>query len=304
MSVTVSDKKEIILKLFQGEDYRIVVFKKINEIFLEFVIGFFKKIVDAKMGDKSINIDWYKKAFLSDNLKKDEIAINSGLNMKMVNNMCNSSKREVVLDLSKKAIEEIYALVNNLVKDDGEIDLRLTIKFKGVAVELNVSESLIVINTIAVKRSALRGGIWSEAGKGIERPLMETLCRLYSVPEQYYYYQNKQKSVSATDREADFHIKSRDGQEYNCEVKLMGKGNPESADGAFARDAHIFIADKLSPRVKDIADARKIEWVELRSDEGFRKFEQILKNLNVPYSPPTGDINKRIEEILSNALGS
>ena len=69
---------------------------------------------------------------------------------------------------------------------ENEIDLTLTIKMKGVSVDLNVSESLIVINTLAVKRAALRGGLWSTAGKSAEKYLMLTLCKLYQVPEINY----------------------------------------------------------------------------------------------------------------------
>ena len=57
---------------------------------------------------------------------------------------------------------------------------------KGVSVDLNVSESLIVINTLAVKRAALRGGLWSTVGKSVEKYLMLTLCKLYQVPETNY----------------------------------------------------------------------------------------------------------------------
>jgi len=65
--------------------------------------------------------------------------------------------------------------------------LILTIKFKGVSVDLNINESLIVINSLAVKRAALRGGLWSTAGKRVEKPLMQTLCKLYDVPNENYY---------------------------------------------------------------------------------------------------------------------
>jgi hypothetical protein len=31
----------------------------------------------------------------------------------------------------------------------------------------------------------------------------------------------------------------RGGNRYKCEVKLMGKGNPESADAVIARDSRV-----------------------------------------------------------------
>ena len=74
-------------------------------------------------------------------------------------------------------MEELYQSIENLVNDENDFqDINLTLKFNGVSVDLNVSESLIVINTLAVKRAALRGGLWSTVGKRVEKPLMQTLC--------------------------------------------------------------------------------------------------------------------------------
>jgi hypothetical protein len=40
------------------------------------------------------------------------------------------------------------------------------------------------------------------------------------------------------------------GKEYLCEVKLTGKGNPESADVIIARDSNIFVADTLFNKIR------------------------------------------------------
>ena len=94
--------------------------------------------------------------------------------------------------------------------------------------DLNVSESLIVINTLAVQRAALRGGLWSTAGKRVEKPLMQTLCKLYNVPSENYkmHLANTNISEETFVREIDFYLSNK-GIDYKCEVKLMGKGNPE-----------------------------------------------------------------------------
>jgi len=84
MTLTEQVAKNIIYKLLRGEDYRIEVLTIINAQFLQFAIDFFKKIVDAKLNNKDINIGWYKREFLNPNLTKEEIAINSGLNMKTI----------------------------------------------------------------------------------------------------------------------------------------------------------------------------------------------------------------------------
>ena len=56
--------KNIIKKLIHGEDYRIEIVTLINAEFLQYAIDFFKEVVDAKLRNKDISVDWYKKNFL------------------------------------------------------------------------------------------------------------------------------------------------------------------------------------------------------------------------------------------------
>ena len=64
MTITEQVAKNIIKKLLKGEDYRIEVVTLINAGFLQFAVDFFKKIVDAKLKNKGITVDWYKRNFL------------------------------------------------------------------------------------------------------------------------------------------------------------------------------------------------------------------------------------------------
>ena len=251
--MTVKDHvvKNIVTRVIKSQDYRIEVANLLNAEFLQFTIDFFKKIVEAKLASKDITMDWYKNAFLSDKLSSEEICINSGLNKKTISNMYRSATKQIVIDASNEHFESLYSSIQTLVENDDDIDLTLTIKFKGVSVDLNVSESLIVINTLAVKRAAIRGGLWSTAGKRAEKYLMLTLCKLYKVsPDNYnseHFVKNRKLDV---DREIDFYLKNN-GKEYKCEVKLMGQGNPESADAIIARDSNVFVSDTLSQQNKN-----------------------------------------------------
>jgi len=159
--MTLTDRvvKNIICKLINGQDYRIEIQTLINAEFLQYAIGFFKKVVEAKLKNQQVSVDWYKKELLNPELPKDDIAINSGLNIKTISNMYNSATKEVVIDASIEHYDALYQAINSLVESDDAISITLTIKFRGVSVDLNVSESLIVINTLAVKRAALRGGL-------------------------------------------------------------------------------------------------------------------------------------------------
>tara|TARA_Y100000034_G_scaffold128857_1_gene184239 strand:+ start:223 stop:1146 length:924 start_codon:yes stop_codon:yes gene_type:complete len=296
--------KNVIKRLLKGKDYRIEIINQINEDFLKYVIDFFKKVVNAKLKNKNITVDWYKKEFLSSNLPSNEIAINSGLNKKTISNMYNSATKEIVIEASNEHYAALYGTIESLMGNEDEIDITLTIKFKGVSVDLSVSESLIVINTLAVKRAALRGGLWSAIGKRVEGPLMLTLCELYSVNKDNYALNiagGGKASYGDFEREIDFFLK-KGKKIYKCEVKLMGKGNPESADAFIARESNIFIADKLSDKNKKQFESLGAQWVEFRSIDGFRRFEQILKNLGIPYSKLPKDVEKKIEKILKEIL--
>ncbi|MCK9561096.1 MAG: CfrBI family restriction endonuclease [Bacteroidales bacterium] len=284
MTLTDQVTKSIIKKLINGDDYRIEIVTLINAEFLQFSIDFFKQIAFAKLKNEDISVDWYKKEMLNEDLPPDDIAIHSGLNKKTITNMYNSGTRQVVIDASYEHYDTLYSAIDELTQIE-DIDLNLTIKFNKVSVELNINESLIVINTLAVKRAALRGGLWSTAGKQTEGPLMVTLCKLYGVPEDFYAIKPRAKRVRKGDvnREVDFFL-YKGKNTYKCEVKLMGKGNPESADVVIARDSSVFVADKLSDQNKSQLDELNVQWVELRSDEGFRRFKNVLEEFDIPHN--------------------
>jgi hypothetical protein len=290
--------KNIIRKLLKGDDYRIEVVTLLNALFLQYAIDFFKKIVDAKLKNKNIDIDWYKKEFLNLNLSSQEIAINAGLNRKTISNMYNEATRSVMINASYEHYDTLYNAIKELIEVEHELDLKLTLKLNNVSVDLNVSETLIVINTLAVKRAEIRGGLWSTAGKRVEKPLMLTLCKLFKVSNDNFAVRVKSKKGKKPDfeREIDFYLINND-ENNKCEVKLMGKGNPESADAVIARASKVFIADKLSQTNINQLNSLNVEWVQLRSKLGFRRFETVLKNLNIRFEPYSGDINKDLDKV-------
>lgn len=296
--------KNIVSRVIKSQDYRIEVVNLINAEFLQFSIDFFKKVVDAKLNFKSIDIEWYKNAFLNKSLSADEIAIYSGLNKKTISNMYRTANKEIVIKASNEHFDSLYESIQALVENDNEIELTLTIKFNGVSVDLNVSESLIIINTLAVKRAALRGGLWSTAGKRAEKYLMLALCKLYNVDEQYYnakhFIKNKDLDV---DREIDFYLKNNN-KEYKCEVKLMGQGNPESADAIIARGSNILVADTLSEQNKNQCKQLGIEWVACRDNEGYRRFKIALDKFGIPNTEYNGNLDKDLPIILDNLFNN
>ena len=297
MTITDQVIKNIIKKLINGQDYRTEIIALINAEFLQFSIEFFKRVVEAKLSRKKINEDWYKNVFLNSSLDPSEIAINSGLNKKTITNMYNSASKEIIIDASNNHYDILYNSISELVENTSEIDLTLNIKLNGVSVDLNINESLIIINTLDVKRAALRGGLWSTAGKKVEKYLMITLCKLFSVSEKHFSQTNIPESM----REVDFYL-INNGKYFRCEVKLMGKGNPESADAIFARKTNIFIADKLSDLNKKQADNLNTYWVELRSKNGYLKFQEILKELEIKTKFNSSNLDEKLDIILNDVV--
>ncbi len=294
--------KKIVMNVIKAQDYRIEIINLINAEFLQFTISFFKKIVDAKLNSKDVTLDWYKKSFLDKDLSADDIAINSGLNKKTISNMYRSATKQIVIEASNEHFESLYNNIKTLVEAESDIDLTLTIKFKGISVDLNVNESLIVINTLAVKRAALRGGLWSTTGKSVEKCLMLTLCKLYKVSEHYYdagyFTKDKKKKV---DREVDFYLKNNSKQ-YKCEIKLMGQGNPESADAIIARSSDIFVADTLSEQNKNQCEQLGICWVACRDKDGFRRFKLVLEKFDIPFTDYNGNLDEDLPAILDEVV--
>lgn len=294
--------KNIVTRVIKAQDYRIEVVNLLNAEFLQFTVDFFKRVVEAKLASKDITIDWYKSVFLSEKLSSDEICINSGLNKKTISNMYRSATKQIVIEASNEHFESLYNSIQTLVENEDEIDLTLTIKFKSVSVDLNINESLIVINALAVKRAAIRGGLWSATGKRVEKYLMLTLCKLYKVhPSNYneeHFIKNKTLDV---DREIDFYLKNN-GKQYKCEVKLMGQGNPESADAIIARDSDVFVADTLSQQNKNQCDQLGICWVACRDIEGYKRFKLVLDKFKIPYTNYNGNLDEDLPKILGELI--
>ena len=274
MTITEQVAKNIIRRLLNAEDYRIEIIALMDAEFLQSAINYFKKVAHAKISNQDITAEWYKSEFLDDKLLKEDIAINSGL-------------REIVVDAENNHYDALYESIKDLTDSRDGLELISTLKFQGVGVDLNISETLIVTSMLAIKRAALRRGLWSTAGKKVEKPLMQTLCKLYGVSDRNYKSELVGSEVSDRQgdysREVDFYL-IKDNSEHKCEVKLIGKGNLESVDAVIARGSKVFIADKLSDANKSQLDDHGVEWVELRTTDGFQRFKSVLEKLEIPFT--------------------
>jgi len=64
-----------------------------------------------------------------------------------------------------------------------------------------------------------------------------------------------------------------------------------------AGDSKVFVADKLSETNKKQLDSVGIEWVELRNDNGFQRFEIVLNHLRIPHRKLHFNIDQKLEKI-------
>lgn len=210
------------------------------------------------------------------------------MNKKTITNMHGSAKKEIVLNVAETNFDYLSNLISELEETNSDrLDVQIKLTYNMVSVELTLSESLLVINALATKKIAIRGGAWSSIGKKVEKPLMLKLCQLCKIPNEYINSEIFKKDESLDfDREVDFKLKSRSNKEYRCEVKLMGKENPESADAIFARDSDIFVADTLSEQNKNQLNSANVKWLELKNHtkkEILEKFKSILVMLDIPF---------------------
>jgi hypothetical protein len=297
MRVPNSVAREIVERVLTGEDYRPVIVQLIDTEFLNYVLDFFRQVVGAKLEGQRITGDWYReRMLLRGDIPKEEVATRAGLNLKTIQNARHTTRRKVVEEEALKHYEKLRQVIEELIQDEQQFGVEITLKLRNVSVTLNVAESLIVINALAVARAALRGGAWSTAGKRVEEPLMQTLCALHRVPKKHY----DQKRVPKSGRETDFCLLDTEGNIYRCEVKLLGKGNPESADAPLAREVQVFIADTISDTMKSELDSRGVLWMELRGAQDWQKFAEILDKLGIPHKPvPQGKEKEWLEKCLN-----
>jgi hypothetical protein len=288
--------KNIIRKLLSDQNYRDEIVALIDAKFLDDLLLLIIKIAEAK--NRTKDDSWYKTNMLSNSLSKSDIAWNSGLNLKTISNIYQSGSREIVIKVSSEHFDTLKDMINKIPNTSiPKMDLR--IQHNGIDVTLDSKDVLVCINAISVRRAAIRGGAWSTAGKQVEKPLMLTLCKLLEIPKGYY----DQKKAPESVREIDFFLFTKDGKPHKCEVKLMGQGNPESADVVDYRDTAILVADRLSDTNKTQLTEKKVNWVAMHDGDTLAQFSKILTKLGIPHTKFKGNLDERLDTVLKDLLG-
>jgi len=291
---TLSDevKKNIIRTLITNNNYRDEVVALLDARFIAAVKDFLMKILHAKQHYNGS--DWYEKTMLDPKLPREDISWNSGLNLKTISNIYQSATKKIVIDASR---DHYHALKNVIesVSNSKDLKIEFNIISDKTDVSLTPQEALIVINALSVRRAGMRGGLWSTVGKKVEKPLIKTLCKLLKVPTKHY----DQSSAPTTLRETDFHL-FKDTKNFKCEVKLMGRGNPEGADTTHWRDTKIFVGDKLSDINKLQLTKEGIHWVAMYDGNVLEQFASILEKLGIPYTKFSGNLEVEVDKVLKD----
>lgn len=296
ISLTTEGKREIIRSLLmEGRNHRVAVFEEINRQFLQYAVDFFARVARAKlMGEELRTDDWYESELIVKASNSNETAIHAGVPMKTIENVHGSTRREVVVDAGianyrslRQTMEELLAV--------RQPEVILTIKLGGVGVDLSVSESLIVINSLAVKRDQIRGGMWSAVGNGAEKPLMQTLCSLFRVPDCYARSADHKEFRTQID-----YVLQTGSDIFPVEVKLSGKGNPETAKAAIAHKVSLFVADMIGETSRAVLEDAGVQWVELGTPLGYLRFGNALQKFDIPHTAPTS--LDHLDDVLDQVL--
>ncbi len=68
------------------------------------------------------------------------------------------------------------------------------------------------------------------------------------------------------------------------------------------RESNVFVADKLSDLNKREAERLNVKWVELRDENGYKRFGTVLQELGIPHTEFNGDLDAYLDQILGELL--
>lgn len=293
---------KIIYSILKGEDYREFVLATINKRFVDTVEELMQDVFIYKLKGN----DWLKSLIQDTSNKtgkrnKHKLLWFGGLNEKTVKNMVGTVKKEVCLEIGKENINAFKAL---LKERQEYIDYHIIIKIKHDEkhVQLDEIESILFLNIVATMKLTVQGGAWSEVGKTVENALLFTIFELIKIPNNdimLIYSEMKEKDL-VENREIDALVfKDSKSQEYlTVECKLLGIGNPEIADEAFARKSDLFLVDRLTDMMKEEADKINVKVIEFRQENSLQVMYDFFKSNGVKCEKP----KKYDDETLMNEI--
>ena len=289
------DALHLVLRrlILDGENHRRALFQEINRRFLDYAFDYFEAVAAAKADSGS---DWYAEFLQEPGVSKADLGVRGGLPLKTVTNIRGKASVPVVIEEAIANTADLRELISTLRAERGQPVHIATLNVGERQVPLTLEEGLIVMNSLAVKRAQISGGLWSLVGKRVEGPLMIILCRMFDVADKNW----TKLEPKALPHEIDFAL-VRPGRVCHCEVKMVGRGNPESAKAAPAHGAKLLVADWLSDQQRGALDEKGIAWVALADRDGWRRFGEVLTKYGIGHTEggrPISDLDEVIGEVL------
>jgi hypothetical protein len=298
---------KIVYSILVGQDYKTYVLATINKRFIDKAQELTSEIFEYKRkGD-----NWLEK-LLDDTYKKQgkenkfKLLWFGGLNDKAVKNMTGgTSKKEVCLELGKKNIEALRLLLKEFESGENLYQFRIIIKKGSEQVDLDDIESLFFVNIISAMKLTIQGGAWSEVGKKTEKGLLYTIFQLLQVPKDDYVlvFDEMKKKGLVENREIDAIVFNRDKEPLTVELKLLGIGNPEIGDEAFARKVDLFLIDRLTEMMKKESEKIGVRVIEFRQENPLLEIYKFFTSKNVNCNPPEKMPSKQLEGKINEIIG-
>lgn len=281
--------ENIIKQILNGQHYRPIVDSAKDLEFLEIIDNFFKQLARRKMRGQPLTEEWYQEIFPFDDIAFHGENLSTTSQVQIIHTPLVS--KNPILDSLKTYYDNLPPIFEISIGRGNDVETEITIKLQSISIHLDLSEFSTITRILAAKRKRLNDEITNQ----IERYLMLTLCKLFKVGEKNYRLAGKTEQR----REIDFVLIDTYANEYPCEIKLMGRGNPESADVIIARGTKIFIAETLLDLHRQQLTHLGVDWVALRSPNRLERFQDILDRRGIPFEPFTGDLDQRLTEIFS-----
>ena len=270
--------KTALESLISGQDFRKALHKYTDSLFFNDISDFFN-FLEENADIINDDDDWYENLLVEgEALPPEKRATFAGMPKKTIKNIRKTTKKEVMIEEAKESYNFLSTNLPHYIKNIESFALEIpNLKIKNV-------DLFLILNFLAIRKMQIRGGVQSSFGKIIENKLMDELCDRAGVPatnRDSKFTRDKSKDV---DREVDYYLINNKGDEKRCEVKMMGSGNPESADAIIARDTDIFVADTLSEQNKSQMVDRNVKYLECKDNQNvLEEFKQILDQLDIPY---------------------
>lgn len=280
---------KIVHSILIGQDYRTYVLATINKRFIDKVEELTAEIFEYKINGgnwlENLLEDTYKKKGKANKFK---LLWFGGINEKTVKNMTGTSKKEICLDLGKKNIKALRILLKEFKNRENPYHIKIKIRKNNKQVELDEIESLFFVNIISAMKLTIQGGAWSEVGKKTEKGLLFTIFRLLKVPDDDYIliFDEMKKKGLVENREIDAIVFNRKKEPLTVELKLLGIGNPEIGDEAFARKVDLFLIDRLTTMMKKEAEKIGVKVIEFRQENPLMKIYNFFISKNVNCQEP------------------